>query len=86
MKKLTVNVNDKYDILIEKGLLGKSGELTKTVLKGRKIALISDTNVFPLYGDTVKNSLENQIIVPRSIPPVFLRKRQIIITSATVKK
>lgn len=59
MKKLTVKVNDEYDILIEKGILGKAGELTKTVLKCRKITLISDTNVYPLYGDTVKNSLEN---------------------------
>lgn len=59
MKKLTVKVNDEYDILIEKGLLSKAGELTKTVLKCKKIALISDTNVYPLYGDMVKNSLEN---------------------------
>lgn len=59
MKKLTVKVNDKYDILIEKGLLGKAGELTKSVLSGKKIALISDTNVYPLYGESVKTSLEN---------------------------
>ena len=53
MKKLTVKVNDEYDILIEKGLLGKAGELTKTVLKCRKITLISDTNVYPLYCATI---------------------------------
>lgn len=58
MKKLTVNVNDKYDILIEKGLLAKSGELVKTVLGCKKLALISDTNVYPIYGDTVKAQLE----------------------------
>lgn len=54
MKKLTVHVNSGYDILIEKGLLDKSGELIKTVLKGKKICLISDTNVNTLYGDKVK--------------------------------
>lgn len=60
MKKLTVNVNDKYDILIEKGLLEKAGILTKTVLFGKKITLISDTNVYALYGDVVKEKLEEQ--------------------------
>lgn len=58
MKKLTVNVNDKYDILIEKGLIKKAGELTKTVLSGKKLVLVSDTNVYPIYGDDVKSSLE----------------------------
>lgn len=60
MKKLTVNVNDRYDILIEKGLLDKSGELIKPVLKGNKICLISDTNVYELYGDKIKSQLEEQ--------------------------
>lgn len=60
MKKLTVNVNPKYDILIEKGLLSKAGELVKTVLTCKKLALISDTNVYPLYGESVKASLEAQ--------------------------
>lgn len=60
MKKLTVNVNDKYDILIEKGLLSQAGVLTKSVLGGKKLALISDTNVYPIYGDIVKAQLENQ--------------------------
>lgn len=60
MKKLTVNVNEKYDILIEKGLLKKTGELVKTVLSCKRIALISETNVYPIYGDSVKASLEAQ--------------------------
>lgn len=60
MKKLTVNVNSGYDILIEKGLLDRAGELIKSVLNSNKITLISDTNVFPLYGNKVKESLEEQ--------------------------
>lgn len=60
MKKLTVNVNDKYDILIEKGLLPQSGRLVKKILNAKKIVLISDTNVYPIYGDTVKKSLEDE--------------------------
>lgn len=60
MKKLTVNVNEKYDILIGKGLLNKTGELVKTVLDCKRMVLISDTNVYPIYGDAVKASLEAQ--------------------------
>lgn len=60
MKKLTVNVNESYDILIEKGLLTKAGELVNAVLSGNKITLISDTNVYPLYGDGIKAQLEEQ--------------------------
>ena len=60
MKKLTVNVNDKYDILIEKGLLSQCGSLVSDVLGSKKIVLISDTNVFPLYGEGVKSSLQAQ--------------------------
>lgn len=60
MKKLTVNVNDKYDILIEKGLLSKAGALIKTVLCSKKLALISDTNVYELYGKRVTESLEKE--------------------------
>lgn len=58
MKKLTVNVNDKYDILIEKGLLSEVGPLVKAVLPCRKLVLVSDTNVYPIYGDGVKSRLE----------------------------
>lgn len=58
MKKLTVRVGGGYDILIEKGIIKDCGEYIKGVTKGKKIAVISDTNVAPLYLDTVKNSLE----------------------------
>lgn len=60
MKKLTVNVDNGYDILIEKGLIEKTGELVKSVLPSNKIILISDTTVYRLYGDKVKASLEKQ--------------------------
>lgn len=59
MKKLTVNVSDAYEILIERGLIDKAGELTKSVLKANKLVLISDTNVYKIYGDRVKSSLES---------------------------
>ncbi len=56
MKKLSVKGND---ILIEKGLINSVGALSKSVLKGRMITLISDSNVYKIYGDDVKTDLEN---------------------------
>lgn len=60
MKKMTVHVNGGYDIFIENGLLDKAGELISNVLKGKKIALISDTNVYKLYGKRTECSLKEQ--------------------------
>lgn len=60
MKKLTVNVGKGYDIFIEKGLLDNCGEYVKNVSSAQKIVLISDTNVYPIYGNKVTASLEAQ--------------------------
>lgn len=60
MKKVTVNVGKGYDIFIQQGLLAHCGEYVKRVSSAQKIVLISDTNVYPLYGDKVATSLKNQ--------------------------
>lgn len=58
MKKLTVNAGKGYEILIDKGILPNCGKYVKNVSSAKKICLISDTNVYPIYGDSVKASLE----------------------------
>ncbi len=58
MKSLKVNAGRGYDILIEKGILSSCGEYIKDVSTADTVCIVSDTNVFPLYGETVKNSLE----------------------------
>ena len=60
MKKLTVKVSHGYDILIEKGILSECGKYIKAVRPCKKVCLISDTNVYHIYGDTVKKSLEGE--------------------------
>ncbi len=60
MKKLKVNVGAGYDIFIEKGLLSSCGEYIKKVTDAKKVCVISDTNVFPIYGDKVCLSIEEQ--------------------------
>lgn len=58
MKKITVNAEKKYDILIEKGLINICGNYIKSVTKAKKICLISDTNVYSIYKDKVLKSLK----------------------------
>lgn len=61
MKNLKVNIPGKeYNIYIQNGLIDKSGEMIKEVFGGEKIAVVTDSNVNPLYGERVKESLLNQ--------------------------
>lgn len=58
MKKVRVNVGKGYDILIEKGIISHTADYIKNVTSAKKICLVSDTNVYKLYGDTVMSSLK----------------------------
>ena len=56
--KLTVNLQDNsYPIYIENGILSNAGACISQVFSGRRIFLVSDDNVFPLYGEKVLASL-----------------------------
>ncbi|NLL63759.1 MAG: 3-dehydroquinate synthase [Ruminococcaceae bacterium] len=57
MKTITINTSHRYDVLIGNGLLKKTGELILKIHPPCKIAIISDTNVAPLYMNEVKRSL-----------------------------
>ncbi len=59
MKTLTVALPGReYDILIEHGLLTRAGELCRAALpKAGKLAVVTDSNVAPLYGQQVLDSL-----------------------------
>ncbi len=59
MSAVTVSVSKPkpYDITIENGILRKSGEMIKNVVKGRNCLIVSDSNVAPLYLDTVVESI-----------------------------
>ena len=49
---LTVHVdNQKYDIHIEEGALEQAGSWLQTIWKPQKVAVITDTNVAPLYAE-----------------------------------
>ena len=58
MQTLRVNLPGReYDIKIEKGILGKSGELIAEIHNPCKIAVVTDSNVGPLYGESLLSSL-----------------------------
>ena len=61
MKTLSVALPGReYDILIQRGLLAQSGQRIRAVLpKAKKLAVVSDSNVGPLYADSFLSSLDD---------------------------
>lgn len=59
MRTVTVNVGKSYEILIEKGIIASCGQYIADVSNASKVCVISDSNVFPIYGDTVVESLKS---------------------------
>ena len=59
MEKVTVNASISYDILIDKGLIDKCGELIKDIRPKGKCAVITDDNVDKFYGERVMKSLKD---------------------------
>lgn len=58
MQTVTVDLPGKrYDVLIERGLLASIGDLVAQQWSPRKVALVSDDNVAPLYQQQVEQSL-----------------------------
>ncbi len=60
MKTLTVSLPGReYDILIERGIRKQAGAFCRSVLPGaKKIAVVSDSEVAPLYAGPVLDSLK----------------------------
>lgn len=58
MKTISIHASRKYDVKIGSGLLETLGTEVFSVCKPAKAAIISDSNVYPLYGEIVKTSLE----------------------------
>lgn len=58
MIRISVPTSRKYDVLVESGLLDQTGAYLQQLCKqANTIAIISDTNVWPLYGERMLKSL-----------------------------
>ena len=59
MRTLTVNASTQYNVNIENGLIDRIGKYAREVSAAGKALIVSDTNVYPLYGERVKSSLSS---------------------------
>ena len=59
MNTVHVNASRSYDVLIGSGLLDSLGSHAAAMKKARKVCIVSETNVWPLYGERAKGSLLN---------------------------
>ncbi|MBR7071564.1 MAG: 3-dehydroquinate synthase [Clostridia bacterium] len=57
MKSVTVKASGIYEVLVGEGVLNDIGRYTAEVVRGRTVAVVSDSNVFPLYGERVCTAL-----------------------------
>ena len=58
MNTVTVSASRKYDILIGSGLMNQLGSLAHKLGKAQTICLVSESTVFPLYGEIAADSLK----------------------------
>ena len=58
IRTIPVRVQPPYDVSIGSGLLGRCGDYLAALLGQRKIAVLTDDTVAPLYLDTVTAALE----------------------------
>ena len=60
---------DSYDIIIEQGVLDHLIEHISPLFKGAKVVIISDDNVYPIYGEKIKQQLQTKYQVGEIILP-----------------
>lgn len=57
MKTITVKTGRSYEILIERGILSRAGELVRSISGAIRAVIVSDSNVAPIYSSIVADSL-----------------------------
>lgn len=57
MKTITVHTSRQYQVLIERGVLSQLGTYAAQLKTPGKAAIISDSNVWPIYGQIAESSL-----------------------------
>lgn len=58
MKTVTVNASTKYDVLIGAGILPELSKRLKDVTRAKKLCIVSDSNVWPIYGLILEDALK----------------------------
>lgn len=58
MKRISVSASKQYDVIVDTALYTRLDTYMKTFPKATRAVIVSDSNVWPLYGNTVSQSLE----------------------------
>ena len=59
MKNICINTAKKYNVIVGYNLISEIGNYISVITKSAKIAIISDSNVWPLYGEMLCNGLHS---------------------------
>ena len=59
MKQIHINASRQYDVLVGSDLIANAGNYIPAFCCGTKAAIISDSNVWPIYGAALTAALEN---------------------------
>ena len=59
MNTIEINASKSYEVIVSNDLHSKLGQYAATLKKPGKAAIISDTNVWPIYGATAEQSLNS---------------------------
>lgn len=57
MKRINVQTSNAYDVVIGSGLLFELSQQISNIVQSEKIVVVSDSNVWPLYGELVMQQL-----------------------------
>ena len=58
MRSIHIKASREYDVLVERGLLDRVGELLREVSAPSMAAIVSDNTVYALYGERTVKALE----------------------------
>ena len=58
---IEIKTDKPYEVIVEDGVLDRAGEkIAPLVRPGSRAMIVSETNVFPIYGERLKASLDNE--------------------------
>ncbi|MCD8107384.1 MAG: 3-dehydroquinate synthase [Oscillospiraceae bacterium] len=60
MSVVNVTASRNYDVTVSDGIIDKCGSFCKPLVKGKNAVIVSDDNVFSIYGKRVTKSLESE--------------------------
>ena len=59
MTRVHINASREYEVIVERGILSRIGDEAKKLISPCKAVIVSGEKVFPIYGKTLKRSLED---------------------------